>query len=136
MRIGELARRSGVSTRSLRYYERQGLLAASRDGNGYRVYAEADVVLAREIASRLAGGFSLAEARPFVECLRAGNAAGDVCPESRAAQRRKLAELDAGIARLQRARARVAAELADADSGACSRPCPLWELRIEEGRAP
>ena len=40
MRIGELARRTGVSERSLRYYEQQGLLAAGRTAGGQREYPE------------------------------------------------------------------------------------------------
>ncbi|EHR50592.1 putative transcriptional regulator [Saccharomonospora marina XMU15] len=40
MRIGELAKATGVSTRSLRYYEEQGLLPAERLANGYREYNE------------------------------------------------------------------------------------------------
>jgi DNA-binding transcriptional MerR regulator len=40
MRIGELAKATGVSTRSLRYYEEQGLLPAERLANGYREYSE------------------------------------------------------------------------------------------------
>lgn len=43
MRIGELARLTGASTRALRYYEEQGLLFSSRTPSGYRVYAESDV---------------------------------------------------------------------------------------------
>jgi DNA-binding transcriptional MerR regulator len=38
MRIGELARRSGVPARMLRYYEEQGLVTPRRLGNGYREY--------------------------------------------------------------------------------------------------
>lgn len=40
MRIGELAARTGVSVRSLRYYEEQGLLASTRSGSGQRHYTD------------------------------------------------------------------------------------------------
>ncbi|MEK8174532.1 MerR family transcriptional regulator [Streptomyces sp. M19] len=40
MRIGELSRATGASTRSLRYYEDQGLLSSVRRSNGYREYGE------------------------------------------------------------------------------------------------
>lgn len=43
MRIGELAERSGVSVRSLRYYEEQRLLDAERSPSGQRRYDEAAV---------------------------------------------------------------------------------------------
>ena len=43
MHIGELSRRTGVSIRSLRYYEEQALLHPSRTPAGYRVFTEADV---------------------------------------------------------------------------------------------
>lgn len=38
MRIGELSRATGVSVRSLRYYDEQGLLEADRSPTGQRVY--------------------------------------------------------------------------------------------------
>jgi len=38
MRIGELATRTGVPTRMLRYYEEQGLITPRRLANGYREY--------------------------------------------------------------------------------------------------
>ena len=40
MKIGELARRTGVSVRSLRYYEQQQLLLAGRTSGGQRTYAD------------------------------------------------------------------------------------------------
>ncbi|MEV4350430.1 MerR family transcriptional regulator [Actinoplanes sp. NPDC049596] len=43
MRIGDLSKRTGVSPRSLRYYEEQGLLTTSRSDAGQRHYSEADV---------------------------------------------------------------------------------------------
>ena len=43
-RIGEAARRSGVSAANMRYYEKEGLLSpGGREDNRYRLYSEADV---------------------------------------------------------------------------------------------
>jgi DNA-binding transcriptional MerR regulator len=49
MRIGELSRRSGVSARSLRYYEQHGLIEAARESNGYREYDESVIARADTI---------------------------------------------------------------------------------------
>ncbi|MET9361406.1 MerR family transcriptional regulator [Streptomyces sp. NPDC006632] len=115
MRIGELAARAGTTTRTLRYYESRGLLAARRTGNGYRTYDEDDLRLLRQIKTLQDFGFDLEETRPFVDCLRAGHSAGDTCPASLAVYRRKLAELDALIDELGSVRAQVGAELARAE---------------------
>jgi|EndMetStandDraft_8_1072994.scaffolds.fasta_scaffold952160_2 DNA-binding transcriptional MerR regulator len=112
MRIGELATRTGVSTRALRYYEEQGLISARRADNGYREYDESDLRLVAEIRALLAAGFSLEDSRPFVDCLRAGHEEGGSCPESVAVYRRKLAQIDAEVRTLVRQRAEVAEQLA------------------------
>ncbi|MER5422397.1 MULTISPECIES: MerR family transcriptional regulator [Streptosporangium] len=117
MRIGELARRAGVSTRALRYYEQQGLITARRKANGYREYGEADLKLVTEIRSLLGVGFTLEDARPFVACLRAGHASGGSCPESVAVYRRKLAEIDDEIRTLLARRAEVAGQLTESCHG-------------------
>lgn len=57
MKIGELAERTGVSVRSLRYYEEQGLLTPSRDPSGHRLYAASDVERVIEIQELFAAGF-------------------------------------------------------------------------------
>ena len=117
MRIGELARRAGVSARALRYYEQQGLIVARRSANGYREYSEADLKLVTEIRSLLTVGFTLEDARPFVACLRAGHESGASCPESVAVYQRKLAEIDEEIRALLARRAEVAGQLATACPG-------------------
>ncbi|WP_067181142.1 MerR family transcriptional regulator [Microtetraspora niveoalba] len=117
MRIGELARRAGVSTRALRYYEQQGLIEARRSANGYREYDEADLRLVVEIRSLMAVGFTLEDARPFVECLRSGRPSGHACPDSVAVYRRKLAEIDEEIRALVARRSEVASQLARACPG-------------------
>jgi DNA-binding transcriptional MerR regulator len=114
MKIGELAERAGTSTRTLRYYEAHGLMHAGRSSNGYRVYDEAELRVVNEIRSLLAVGFDLDDIRPFVACLRAGNPTGDVCPDSVAVLRRKLAEVDALLARLSTVRGQLQAQLTNA----------------------
>jgi DNA-binding transcriptional MerR regulator len=111
MRIGELARRSGTSARSIRYYEQQGLMVARRHANGYRDYDEAHLRLVREIRSLLVNGFDLEEIRPFVDCLHAGIQARRACPGGIDVYRRKLVELDSRIGELQSLRDRIAREL-------------------------
>ncbi|APU15926.1 MULTISPECIES: MerR family transcriptional regulator [Actinoalloteichus] len=121
MRIGELARRAGTTTRALRFYESQGLLAAPRAANGYREYGEDDVRLLEEIRTLQAVGLTLDDTRPFVECLRAGHEAGDACADSIEVYQRKLAEVDACLARLGAVRSSLLAKL---DTALARQPDP------------
>ncbi|MGI5127517.1 MerR family transcriptional regulator [Pseudonocardia sp. CA-107938] len=109
MRIGELGERAGATPRALRHYEELGLLPARRRANGYREYDEHDLALVAEIHRLVELGFALEETRPFVECLRAGFPSGGSCPASQEVQRRKLAEVDGLIAKLQQIRTELVA---------------------------
>ncbi|WIX99987.1 MerR family transcriptional regulator [Amycolatopsis mongoliensis] len=123
MRIGELARRTGTTTRALRFYEAQGLLAARRSANGYREYDEGDLQLVKEIQTLQTVGLSLDETRPFVDCLRSGHETGDSCASSIEVYRRKLEEADALLSRLGGIRAELAAKLAGALARQAPDPC-------------
>jgi DNA-binding transcriptional MerR regulator len=125
MRIGELARRVGTTTRALRFYESVGLVAASRTANGYREYGEDDVRLVNEIVGLREVGFSLDDTRPFVDCLRAGNATGDSCADSIAVYQRKLAELEAVQDRLNGLRSALETKLADATERRFAHTCTV-----------
>jgi DNA-binding transcriptional MerR regulator len=114
MLIGELAERAGTSTRTLRYYEEQGLVRPERDANGYRQYDDAELRVVHEIRALLAVGFGLDDIRPFVACLRAGNQAGHVCPDSVVVLRRKLAEVDGYLEQLTDVRGRLQTQLSQA----------------------
>ena len=62
MRIGQLARATGVSTDTLRFYEARGLIRSTRRSNGYREYPSGTVDLVGYVRTAQRLGFSLAEA--------------------------------------------------------------------------
>ncbi len=70
MRIGELARRTGVSERSLRYYEQQGLLAADRTPGGQREYPEQAVDRVIRIQELFAAGLHSKTIARLLPCMR------------------------------------------------------------------
>ncbi|MET9379937.1 MerR family transcriptional regulator [Streptomyces sp. NPDC002928] len=70
MRIGELARRTNVSERSLRYYETQGLLAAARTRGGQRDYPEAAVDRVVLIQELFAAGLHSSKIAQLLPCMR------------------------------------------------------------------
>jgi MerR family transcriptional regulator, light-induced transcriptional regulator len=63
LRIGELARRTGVSPNLLRAWEqRYGLLRPARSPGGFRLYSRADEVRIRRMTELIGQGLSAAEA--------------------------------------------------------------------------
>ena len=119
MRIGELARRTGVSLRSLRYYEARGLLSAQRLENGYRSYQEEDVERVFEIQQYLSMGLTTDQI--YQRILRSNRDATFPlieslvdCPNAIVFYEQKLYEIERQMASLDRAKAeleRVLAEL-------------------------
>jgi DNA-binding transcriptional MerR regulator len=83
MRIGELSTRTGVSRRLLRYYEEQGLLRPGRSHNGYREYADTDVIAVQHIRSLLAAGLPTTVIAELLHCLHDdehGSSTPSPCP--------------------------------------------------------
>src|SRR5690348_7791587 len=70
MKIGELSRRAGISTRLLRYYESRGLIEPDRAANGYRDYPEEAVAHIEQIRSLVASGLSTRIVRAIIPMLR------------------------------------------------------------------
>ncbi|MEU9509134.1 redoxin family protein [Micromonospora sp. NPDC048170] len=114
MRIGELARRAGVTPKAVRHYESLGLIVAARKANGYRDFREHDVRLVREI--RLLGqlGIRADRTRPFLECLAAGGEHADDCPASLAGYRDAIDDLTGRIAELTARRTALTRRLREA----------------------
>ncbi|MBB4933166.1 DNA-binding transcriptional MerR regulator [Lipingzhangella halophila] len=67
--IGELSERTGVSRRSLRYYEQRGLLHARRTDAGWREYDEEALVRVRNVADLLEAGMTVEDIREVAPCL-------------------------------------------------------------------
>lgn len=103
MTIGELSARSGVSARSLRYYEQQGLITPGRSANGYRRYTMRDVLVAQTIRTMYEIGFSRDEVALALPCATGATSAdnGDVL---RTSVERMRDDLGARIEELTRTR--------------------------------
>ncbi|MEU9111722.1 MerR family transcriptional regulator [Streptomyces sp. NPDC048483] len=112
MLIGELSRRTGVSTRLLRYYEEQGLLDVRRGPNGYRHYDEDSVVTVRQVRVLLTAGLSTEVIRSVLPCAQGERPAFDWCGDLRDILERELAAVDERIDGLQRNRRTLADYLA------------------------
>jgi MerR family copper efflux transcriptional regulator len=128
MNIGEAARASGVSAKTIRYYEAARLITpADRTDGGYRVYTQADVFILRFIKRARDLGFSIERIRRLVDLWQ---------DKSRASADVKRLALD----HIAEIRAKIAAmttmsdtvqELADACEGDERPECPI--LRDLEG---
>jgi DNA-binding transcriptional MerR regulator len=77
MRIGELARRTGVSERSLRYYEEQGLLVSGRTPGGHRDYPEMAVDRVIHVQELYAAGLSSRKIAQILPCMRDADGRAD-----------------------------------------------------------
>jgi DNA-binding transcriptional MerR regulator len=115
MKIGELAERTGISTRMLRYYETQDLLRSERGSNGYRYFQDSDIERARTIASLIRSGLPTRLIRVVLSAEDRPDDWTDACDSEFAAiLRAELTTLDDKIACLSRSRETVSAYLARA----------------------
>lgn len=73
MRIGDVARQAGVSTRALRYYEEQGLLESERTSSGQRTYPESAVERVRLIQQFFTAGLPSRTILQLLPCVDAGH---------------------------------------------------------------
>ncbi|PCE24740.1 MerR family transcriptional regulator [Burkholderia ubonensis] len=104
MKIGELAKLTGLAASRIRFYEAEGLIAAvERRTNGYRDYAEDAVRVLEIISSAQRAGFSLEQIRHLLP-VGAGNWQHDGLVE---ALERKVAEIEAMQQRLKENKAQL-----------------------------
>lgn len=116
MQIGELAQRTGVSRRSIRYYEQQGLLEAQRTGRGWRAYDERAVHRVLNVRELLGAGLRVEDIRQVAPCLDMKTADFLACQDSPAEvlamYEERLAAVEAKAAELARYRAELVERIA------------------------
>lgn len=97
MNIGNASEKSGLSAKTIRYYEDIGLLQADRAGNGYRDYSMSDVHRLRFLQRSRSLGFSVEECRQLLSLYSdKDRASADV----KAIAKIKLTEIDRKLAEL------------------------------------
>ncbi|MFD5213604.1 MerR family transcriptional regulator [Microbacterium sp. NPDC058345] len=92
MKIGELAERTHVAPRLIRYYEKQGLLSAERAENGYRRYTDADAERVGRVAGLVRAGIPTRLVKVLLDAEDAAAQVDVTCPQTVAAL--LTAELD------------------------------------------
>jgi DNA-binding transcriptional MerR regulator len=109
LKIGEVARLSGIGIEALRFYERGGLLGRpGRTASGYRVYDQAVLHRLDFIKRAQILGFSLDEIKRIIADKQAGKSP---CREVREIVRHRLAELDERMKEMRRYRNELGAAL-------------------------
>lgn len=94
LKIGEVAKQTGVAVGALRYYEDLGLLASERGQNGYRYYPPSAVHQVQFIKKAQALGFSLEE---IGEVLTVHHQGDIPCALVQSLLQEKIEHLDAQI---------------------------------------
>ena len=130
MKIGELARRTGLSASRIRFYEASGLIAARRLGNGYRDYPEQVVRALEIITCGQQAGFSLEEMRKLTDASGARKGGHGLLLAS---LKRKVAEIEAMQQRLAQNRAQLLAVIAGIEDKPQGMDCAENAQRLVAG---
>lgn len=100
MKIGELAKQIGLSTDTLRYYEKEGLISPStRHANGYRQYNQDTFQQLQFITHAKTVGFSLKECRQLLTIFKTRDA--HTCADVKILAETKLEQIQEQMLALQ-----------------------------------
>lgn len=121
MHISEFSRKTGVSLRSLRYYEEKELLCPERLGNGYREYRETDIERVRLIQMYFSLGLTVKEIMSFFQCAFDEQLKTECLPNAVEVGKRKLDEIQLQIELLKQAETHLQENIA------------AWEAILDKG---
>lgn len=135
MKIGELANASGISTKTVRFYESIGVLPEpERHTNGYRRYGDSTLERVRFITDAQAAGLSLAEIGMILDMKDSGES---TCEHVVFLLEEHMDEIDRRIEELGRARSRLKDMVGRArrlDPRSCSDPNRCQTVSTSEHR--
>ncbi|WP_037308957.1 Cu(I)-responsive transcriptional regulator [Ruegeria halocynthiae] len=121
MNIGDVATRTGLPAKTIRYYEEIGLIKPPRDENGYRRFRDNDVHKLNFLGRARALGFTIEDCRTLMALYEdETRASADVKKVARA----HLAQIEAKIADLNAMRDTLG-HLIDACAGDDRPDCPI-----------
>ena len=103
MSVGEIAKKMGVTVRTLQHYHREGLLPPAEGGR--RLYTDRDVIRLHQILSLKRLGFSLGDIKNRLISLDDPSEVAEILAEQAAAVREKIRELSDALARIEALRA-------------------------------
>lgn len=127
--IGQLARRAGVGIDTVRYYERNQLLApAGRLASGYRRYGDVELKRLRFIRHAKALGFTLAEIRGLLSLSSERNVA-----KVRRAAEARLADIERRLEELERMRNGLRELIAACPGHGRAEACPILNALQDGG---
>ncbi|AHM03056.1 Cu(I)-responsive transcriptional regulator [Roseibacterium elongatum DSM 19469] len=121
MNIGQVAQRTGLPAKTIRYYEDIGLITPDRACNGYRRFSEAHLHKLAFLGRARGLGFSIEDCRVLLGLWQdRSRASADV----KAVARKHLDEIDAKMAELAEMRSTLA-ELVERCAGDQRPDCPI-----------
>jgi len=133
LRIGEVAKLAEVGIETIRYYEKQGLLAEpDRKPSGYRQYDESVVARLQFIRSAKELGFTLAEIK---ELLGLWFDAETRCVHVRQRAEQKVADIEDKIRTLQKMKRSLKKIISQCENRDAVDECPLWQGLVEPRRS-
>ena len=123
MNIGEVAQRSGLPAKTIRYYEDIGLVRPLRGANGYRAFRDADLHKLAFLGRARALGFSIEDCRTLLDLYEDDRRES---AQVKAVAEEHLAAIDDKIAQLRSMRDTLS-HLVDACHGDQRPDCPILE---------
>lgn len=108
MTVGEVARKMGVTVRTLQYYDKEGLLSPSEESEGgRRLYTDKDLVMLHQIVSLKSLGFSLEDIKGRLISLETPADVANALTEQADDIRQKIEQLSASLSAIEQLKAEV-----------------------------